>query len=211
MIGKFVSFLGMPPSRRMQYLQFQWARLVTASWHRLRLAAVGSGTIVLKPLFWTPEFIKLGSKVVVWPGCRIEAVEYDGRLPLITVGDGVTFQQGCHVTCADQVTIGPGTSVLARATITDIDHSYEAFDMPLADQPVRIHATRIGAHCFIGSGALILAGTQLGDHCVVGANAVVRGSYPAGTVLAGAPARILRQYDPASRLWHRNPLQGSTT
>jgi acetyltransferase-like isoleucine patch superfamily enzyme len=37
-----------------------------------------------------------------------------------------------------------------------------------------------------------MSGVTLGDYCVVGANSVVTRSFPAGSVIAGAPARLLR-------------------
>jgi acetyltransferase-like isoleucine patch superfamily enzyme len=53
--------------------------------------------------------------------------------------------------------------------------------------------TRIGRNCFIGGRSLILPGVVIGDGCVVGAGAVVTKSIPAACVVAGNPARILRQ------------------
>ncbi|TMV82379.1 acyltransferase [Thioclava sp. BHET1] len=52
--------------------------------------------------------------------------------------------------------------------------------------------TRIGRDCFIGGRSLILPGVEIGDGCIVGAGAVVTGSVPAGSVVAGNPARIIR-------------------
>jgi acetyltransferase-like isoleucine patch superfamily enzyme len=51
----------------------------------------------------------------------------------------------------------------------------------------------IGNFVYIGFGAIVLPGVTLGDHCIVGAGAVVTKSAPKGSVLAGNPARILRE------------------
>jgi acetyltransferase-like isoleucine patch superfamily enzyme len=53
--------------------------------------------------------------------------------------------------------------------------------------------TRIGANCFIGGRAMVLPGVEIGDGCVVGAGAVVTKSVPPGCVVAGNPARVLRE------------------
>jgi acetyltransferase-like isoleucine patch superfamily enzyme len=53
--------------------------------------------------------------------------------------------------------------------------------------------TRIGANCFIGGRSLILPGVVIGDGSVVGAGSVVTKSVPAGSLVAGNPARILRE------------------
>lgn len=51
--------------------------------------------------------------------------------------------------------------------------------------------TRVGRNCFIGGRSLILPGIEIGDNCVVGAGSVVTKSVPAGSLVAGNPARIL--------------------
>ncbi|MOA56318.1 putative acetyltransferase [compost metagenome] len=71
------------------------------------------------------------------------------------------------------------------------------------DQPDRVRPTRIGENCFLGIGVRIQAGTILGKGCVVGANSVVRGEFPDHCVIVGAPARVIKRYDPASGQWQR--------
>jgi serine O-acetyltransferase len=51
---------------------------------------------------------------------------------------------------------------------------------------------RIGKNVMIGAGAVIMGGIELGDHCMIGANSVVRHSFPARSVVAGAPAHLIR-------------------
>jgi serine O-acetyltransferase len=51
----------------------------------------------------------------------------------------------------------------------------------------------IGDDVYIGAGAKILGPIEIGSNCVIGANAVVVKSVPSGCVVAGVPARILKQ------------------
>lgn len=53
--------------------------------------------------------------------------------------------------------------------------------------------TRIGANCFIGGRSLILPGVEIGDNCVIGAGSVVTRSVPSRSLVAGNPARVLRE------------------
>lgn len=66
-------------------------------------------------------------------------------------------------------------------------------------QQVTIGVTRqpgcpkIGGHVDIGAGAKVLGPVTIGDHAVIGANAVVVREVPAGAVVAGVPAVILKK------------------
>ena len=54
----------------------------------------------------------------------------------------------------------------------------------------------IGDNCWIATGAIITAGVSLGNHVVVAAGAVVTKSFPDNVLIAGVPARIVKQLDP---------------
>lgn len=58
----------------------------------------------------------------------------------------------------------------------------------------------VGKFVYLGYGAIVLAGVTLDDFCVVGAGAVVTKSAPAGSILAGNPARIIRTLTEEERL-----------
>ena len=51
---------------------------------------------------------------------------------------------------------------------------------------------KIGAGSWIGAGATILGGVTLGEKCVVAAGALVKDDFPAQSVIAGVPARIVK-------------------
>jgi serine O-acetyltransferase len=54
----------------------------------------------------------------------------------------------------------------------------------------------IGNGVFIGAGAIILGDIMIGDNVKVGANALVLNSFPANSVVAGVPARIIKTLEP---------------
>lgn len=53
--------------------------------------------------------------------------------------------------------------------------------------------TYIGHSCVIGGGARILPGVRVGNYCVVGAGAVVTKDVPDNTIVAGNPAKVIKE------------------
>lgn len=53
--------------------------------------------------------------------------------------------------------------------------------------------TYIGRQCFIGANAIIMCGVHIGDQVVVGSGAVVTKDVPSHCIVAGNPARIIRE------------------
>lgn len=50
---------------------------------------------------------------------------------------------------------------------------------------------RIGDNCFIGAHAMILPGVTIGDNCIIAAASLVARNVPAGSLVAGNPARVM--------------------
>ena len=58
----------------------------------------------------------------------------------------------------------------------------------------RIHThTHIGNQCFIGMNSIILPGVKIGNNVIVGAGAVVTKDIPSNTIVAGNPAKVLKE------------------
>lgn len=53
--------------------------------------------------------------------------------------------------------------------------------------------TYVGRRCFIGANAILMAGITIGDEVVVGSGAVVTRDVPSHAIVAGNPARVLRE------------------
>lgn len=59
-------------------------------------------------------------------------------------------------------------------------------------------AVHIGDDCWIGGGAIILAGVTIGNGAVIGAGSVVTKDIPTGVIAAGNPCKVLRTIDCAN-------------
>jgi carbonic anhydrase/acetyltransferase-like protein (isoleucine patch superfamily) len=60
-----------------------------------------------------------------------------------------------------------------------------------------VHGCSIGAGTLIGMGATVLNGARIGSGCLVGANALIPEGkvFPDGSLIIGAPAVVVRQFD----------------
>jgi len=208
---KITRFSALPISRKIQYLENSYFKIKGILIYRFIFKQFGRGSLMRTPLFVSYESVQVGEDVLIWDDARIETVECyaDSEfLPSIILGHGVTIEQRCHITAASKLCIGNGTIMLFDVMITDIDHEYQNLNLPVRQQPLAVAKTIIGENCFIGSGAKINAGTTLGKHCIVGASAVVRGSFPDYCVIVGAPAKIIKRFNPETQTWDRTDSQG---
>lgn len=104
---------------------------------------------------------------------------------------GVTIYARKEITIEDDVNIGANTKIFDN-DFHSLDHEERKNDIfdNLKCKPVRI-----GKNAFIGCNCIILKGTEIGENCIVGAGSVVHGKYEANSVIAGNPARIIRNTD----------------
>jgi acetyltransferase-like isoleucine patch superfamily enzyme len=162
-----------------------------------RVGQAGPWSAIIRPeLITGGDGITLGAGVRVWAHARLECVRnerYQGR---ITMGDRSNAQFYVHFAAAGSVQIGQDVWIGGRTFISDHDHIWPNRDFELDVRPVVI-----GDGCWLGEGCAILKGVELGRQCVVGANAVVTRSAPAGSMLAGVPARIIKRLDETRQTW----------
>ncbi|MFD0628554.1 DapH/DapD/GlmU-related protein [Streptomyces sanglieri] len=168
----------------------------------LRFGRIGAGTRLAFPqgTVFGERWIELGSHCVIGEQVTLTAglmPDLDlGPDPILTLGDGVVLGRGSHVVADTAVTIGPDTYCGPYVYITSTNHSYDDPHEPVGRQWPRMEPVAIGPGCWIGTGAVILPGATLGRNVVVAAGAVVRGEVPDHAVVAGAPARVVRSWDP---------------
>jgi acetyltransferase-like isoleucine patch superfamily enzyme len=89
------------------------------------------------------------------------------------------YPQGVHID--ENCLIASGVTILSH------DHCKRVDNQPfLAD-------VYIGKNCFIAVGAVIMPGVKIGNEVIVGAAAVVTKNVPSNVIVAGNPARIIRE------------------
>ena len=114
--------------------------------------------------------VVLGQDVSVWHNAVLR-----GDSGKITVGDRSNIQDGCIL--HEETVVGEDCTVGHGAIL---------------------HGCTVGNGCLIGMGAIVLTGAVLEEACLVGAGALVTGKThaPAGSVLLGNPAKIVKTLTP---------------
>ncbi len=114
------------------------------------------------------------------------------RDAVLTIGDD-TGLTGATVVAEERVEIGNRVLVGANAVIVDTDfHPLDPQERAV-DICAGIHKpVVIEDDVFIGMHSIILKGVRIGKGSVVGAGSVVSADVPAGVIVAGNPARVVR-------------------
>jgi acetyltransferase-like isoleucine patch superfamily enzyme len=107
----------------------------------------------------------------------------------IRVGRNVFINQGCTlndiggIEIGDDVMIGPRVSLITSGHPLDPNQRRKQ----IVAAPIVIQR-----NVWLGAGAMVLQGVTVGEDSVVAAGAVVTRDVPAGTLVAGVPAQVLR-------------------
>ena len=101
------------------------------------------------------------------------------------------------------VSIGDDVRLAQNIVVSGLNHNYQDISLPISEQGVSTEQVYIGDETWIGANAVILPGVFIGKHCVVAAGSIVTRNVPSNSVVAGNPARIIKQYNANSGKWER--------
>ncbi|MDB4921115.1 DapH/DapD/GlmU-related protein [Mucilaginibacter sp.] len=159
--------------------------------------------------------ITAGKNLILEDNVSINALSEDG----ISLGDNVSIARDSILFCTGVIayrgkgiTIGDRTGISARAYLAgqggisignDVimgpnvqifseNHAFSDLDLTIKEQGVTKQAVAIGNNCWLGGGTTVLAGVTIGDGCVVAAGSVVTKSFPPNSVIAGVPAKLVK-------------------
>ena len=107
---------------------------------------------------------------------------FDGGV--LTLGESF-INSDCKIRCHRSISIGNGCAISHDFTVMD-SNAHELNGSRDASPVV------IGDHVWIGTRVTVLPGVSIGDGAVVAAGALVVNDVPAGSLVGGVPARILK-------------------
>lgn len=174
-------------------------------------ASLGRG-LILEIWAGAESVLELGEGTLLGAACRLQLHGGAIRLGRQTqVGDLVLMQSRGEIWVGDRVrvtrevilhadqriTIEDHVGVGERTSMVDSDHEHVGGDLPFLERAVRTAPVLVSRNVWIGANSVLLRGTMIGANSVVGAGSVVTGGeHPSGWLIAGAPARALRELGP---------------
>jgi len=137
---------------------------------------------------WHPETISLGENVYIGHDAILKGYPKSE----MTIGRDTWIGQQVFFHSAGGIFIGNEVGIGPRVMILTSSHAEAGKEISILDSPLKFEPVRIEDHVDIGVGAIILPGVTIGKGVQVGAGAVVTKNVEAYTVVAGNPAKVIR-------------------
>lgn len=183
---------GSPCLKRLLHLMIMNQRDARPRWFVRLLAPLyqhrGSGSKIYSSVRMdTPPFrrFSIGRKSVVESFSCINNAVGD-----VLIGDCTRIGQ--HNTVIGPVAIGSHVNLAQGVVVTALNHIFEDPQQRIDEQGVTTQPVTIGDDVWVGANAVILPGVTIGSHVVVAAGAVVTKDVPSRTLVAGVPAKVIK-------------------
>lgn len=149
----------------------------------------GRLTVGLKQLWGKNTKIVVTKRGKMIIGDMLEARRMDyisAQDGVMKIGNNVFMNQNVSVTCMESVDIGDGCIIANNVVIVDHDHDF--VNGGFVSAPVKLEND-----VWIGANATVLKGVTIGEGAIVAAGSVVNKDVPAHTMVAGAPAKVIKE------------------
>ena len=108
----------------------------------------------------------------------------------LSIGNHTYVNRSASIDCTQEITIGDYCAISDNVQILDSDFHPMTYNGKTSTMSKPVH---IGDHVWIGRSAIILKGVTIGDGAIVGAGSIVTRDVPPGCLVAGNPARVIKE------------------
>lgn len=137
--------------------------------------------------------ITFGKLCEIHERCVLSCYSPAGSTPAkLTIGGRTSVWYGTVISARHEISIGSNCAISWNCTILDND-MHELQWLPGDERPAKGNYVRIADHVWIGANSIILKGVTIGENAVVAAGSIVTRDVPPNTLVAGAPAKIVKQ------------------
>jgi acetyltransferase-like isoleucine patch superfamily enzyme len=166
----------------------EWMIIQLPYFHFIRRTR-GTETSITFSIWFVQKVLRVNYHAY-WPMHHSSIVSYP-RNVYAGIATCPGYNPGCYVHAANKIYIGDYTQIAPNVGLMSANHDLYDFRVQTG-----AGAIRIGKHCWIGMGAVILPGVELGDFTIVGAGAIVTKSFREGyCVIGGNPARKIKDLE----------------
>lgn len=154
------------------------------------LAACGSGCVFEEGvLVFHPDRVWIGAGVYVGHGAILKGYHAND----LRIGEGTWIGPRCLLHAAGGLTLGRNVGVGPAVQVLTSSHEEAGRRIPILHSPLAFAPVVVEDDADIGVGAILLPGVTVGRGAQVGAGAVVTRDVAPYSVVAGNPARVLRE------------------
>lgn len=161
-------------------------------------AKIGKGSVFYWRIYTLvgQKYIHIGNNCIFEKGIQLTARKTSFIEPEIRIGCNCLIRACAHITATSSIKIGDNLLTGTNVLITDNMHgNTDLATMSLSprNRPIISKGNiTIGNNVWLGNNVCIMPGVTIGDSAVVGANSVVTHDVPAYCLVAGIPAKILK-------------------
>ena len=147
----------------------------------------------------------IGNDTTIFSNARIQSLEaIVDKPPKITIGNHCYIGYYFTILAGADVTIENNVLIASHVIITSENHSVDPeSNIPYMDQSLIVSPVVIKEGAWIGEKAIILPGVTVGKKSVIGGGSVVTKNVPDYTMVAGNPAKIIKQYNFDLHKWEK--------
>ena len=189
---------------------------------KLVLGLISSGGGV-RPRWWVRNFVnpfyhKKGRHSVIFRRARIDTMPFNQ----FEIGDDCTIEDytfvnngvgpvkigngafiGAMNVIIGPITIGNHVMTAQNVVMSGLNHGFSEVTTAFRYQPCTTGMIVVGDGSWVGANSVITAGVSVGKYCVVAAGSVVTRNVPDYSMVAGSPARVIKQFDHQQKEWVR--------
>lgn len=175
---------------------------------RSSAGSLGKNTLICPPFqSFNIKQMHVGNNTFISEYCWIQCMDaYAGETfsSRLDIGNNVHIGRFAHIIACGNIKIGNDVIIAERVYISDNLHGFEDVNIPIMAQPLKQPGpVIIEDGVWIGNGACILPNVIIGKHSIVGSNAVVTKDISPYSVVAGVPAKVIKQYNPKDKIWRK--------
>lgn len=146
----------------------------------------GNFGIYLRYIFVGTLANKIGDNLAIFENVYLHNVEN------ISFGENISIHPMCYIDGIGGINFGSNISIAHGVSIISFEHNYKELNVNIKDQGLIYKKISINSNVWIGAKATILGGCTIGEGVIIAANSVVTKDVQAYKIVAGVPAKEIK-------------------